>query len=728
MNEDESGMANSGIYDSDLEEINSIYNDADSDEESLNDTDSPADGYFEPRDRPQEQHVENPALRTSPAEDKTREAEEDRATDSASRALARPPSQPPALAGAPAPLLDAGPAFQPPPNYEAATAHRREEQLAQRQAAGNSRTISYGNIHPVSTQAQDSSDADDSGWSFGSREESEAFGSDHILVRNGLFGGQGSPGQRREPQSMGDTPPPPAAIRSESARRGSHVHADEETGLVTGQQLDHGKNRRRRRWCFGKRMSCMTWCFVIGLIVLVIVLSDTTMDEHGTHPDDGRSETPLAPLPSHPRSHQCSFDSYSDTVSISFDVSKDFSFLELISSSDYQGLPPNGAKLTGTIQVSPAPEDQEEDVRVRMNVATTKPWLVEKVNYVQHEDSLELVFPSVNWDLGPHDWSTNDFEGFCMDMAVIIEVRKGVVLDKWQISTTNMDVVVEDGLFAFTSSEERRRSSASAWLQIRNETSLWAMHGDIRSHYWSSPQTEVGTLSGDITGLYALHDALSFKTESGSLSVGVDPIETGEKTSLQPELRAMSVSGTIGIEFPDSHGEGDTPARGYITRIQTQSADISGRYLLGSSTSISTVSGDIDVFVLPNAAHLHQPTLRTESVSGRTSLNLLEAVTAELFETGISRHVSRPDMGSLISVHQSNSGNIHLIYPWHWAGMIESTSVSGEIDLNGEEVEVLTDIKVPGHRKLFATNGIGGSKLSTKTNSGDMRADIEDRP
>ncbi|KAK3726033.1 hypothetical protein LTR37_000181 [Vermiconidia calcicola] len=721
-------MANSGTYDSDLGEINSIYNGADSDDESLNDTDSPADGYFEPRDHLQEQYVEHPALRTSSAEDKAREAEEDRATDSASGVLARPPSQSPALARAPAPLLDAGPAFQPPPNYEAATAHRREEQLAQRQAAGHSSVRSHGSIHPASMQAQDSSDADDSGWSFGSRDESEAFGSDHILVRNGLFGGQGPTGQRGEPQSMGDTPPPPPpAINGEGPRRGNHEHADEETGLMTGRQSDHGKNRRRRRWCFG-----LSWCLVIGLVVLVVVLLDTAMDEYdGDHPGTGRSETPLAPLPSHPNSHQCSFDSYSDTVSISFDTSKAFSFLEFISSSDYQGLPPNGAKLTGTIQVSPAPEDQEKDVRIRMNVATTKPWYVEKVNYVQHEDALELVFPSVYWDLGSHNETTNDFEGFCMDMAVIIEVRNGVVLDKWQISTTNMDVVVENGLFAAMPSEEARRSNDSTWLQIRNETSLWAMHGDIRSHYWSSPHTEVETLSGDITGLYALHDALSFETESGSISVGVDPVEAGEKMSLQPELKAMSVSGTIGIEFPDSHGEGDISARGYITRIQTQTADVSGRYLLGSSTSISTVSGDIGVFVLPNAAHLHQSTLHTESASGKTSLNLLEAVTAELFETDMEstfRRSSRPDMGCIRSRHNSNSGNIHLIYPWHWAGMIDSRSVSGNISLRGAEIEVITDIRVPGNRQLFATNGFGDSKLSTRTKSGDMRVDIEDRP
>ena len=154
-------MANTDIYDSDLEDGNaSAYNAGDeSDDESLIGVDSPTDGYFERRALPRETFAANPNVVRSA------EQEEDKAGEAAGeRQRARSRSVERAAGSRahariavgneePTPILDAGPA---PPDYAAATAHRREE------------TVRYGTLA-----------------------SSPEFQSDHPLVRNGLFGEQG---------------------------------------------------------------------------------------------------------------------------------------------------------------------------------------------------------------------------------------------------------------------------------------------------------------------------------------------------------------------------------------------------------------------------------------------------------------------------------------------------------------------------------------------------------
>lgn len=136
-------MANSGIYEEDYaSDHDSLYADAD----------SPADGYFTQRPFPASQFVENSSI-TAEADAKAREAAESRA--SSSEAQPQPSSQrtsPTFATRSPVwaqpdeqtPLLDAGPA---PPDYAAATAHRRGESSSSSPTSTEpSRPQSYGSI------------------------------------------------------------------------------------------------------------------------------------------------------------------------------------------------------------------------------------------------------------------------------------------------------------------------------------------------------------------------------------------------------------------------------------------------------------------------------------------------------------------------------------------------------------------------------------------------------
>lgn len=216
-------MANSGVYDED-------YDFSDHESEFA---DSPADGYFTQREHPEETFVEQSSVQAE-SEAKAREAAESQTNAS----QATPPTQQSPTSPVRSPvwaeestlLLDAGPA---PPDYAAATAHRRDTQLAEHERAGanrasDGRPASYGSMDAYDDQRQDQRQ-----WPVGNRENPFNSSDFPFGPRGSLFSSSsfpfGSTGShftpQRQQQSMQD-----------AAAHGETEGLDEETGLMTGQQ------------------------------------------------------------------------------------------------------------------------------------------------------------------------------------------------------------------------------------------------------------------------------------------------------------------------------------------------------------------------------------------------------------------------------------------------------------------------------------------------------------
>ena len=732
-------MSNTALYESDSEnDIATPYNaggELDSDDESLVDVDSPADGYFEHRGHPQETFVENPALRAS--EDKAREAAEERQSSSVAGGLLpehSTPSRAPVWTDETAPLLDAGP---PPPDYAAAIADRRVPQLqSQGQAQGPIRGGNYGSI---SSALPPQAPGHPSAASEPQREQPgvpASFGNDHPLVRNGLFGEQGVLGSRNEPQSMRDTPAQQqtsvAAVDQRTARD-AEGDTDEESGLISRQPHKQSKKQWRRwRWYCCRPKSWLNWFLVFAVILAVILISRANMNADGSGngkqklPVHSPIKNPKVPIPDHPHSRQCAFDSYSERLSFDFSSPGNFSFMELIDIADYTHLLPNGATLSGTLKISPAPAKQDVDIRVWVSIAATRPWSVTAVRYVKDGDGLELKFPEVE-QRAQH--GLQGYESACLDIAVLVQVREGVTVQNWDISTANMDVVVESSLFASDNDDRMwtppEQQAMEDGLIVRNETSFWAMKGSVSAAYWSSRRIRVSTLSGRITGTYALRDSLELESKSGAIKVGVEPKQEDKDHPAPADFSVKTLSGSVDVDFPSSD-EDVVPEREYRTRVESQSSRISGRYLLGVTGTFTSYSGRLDLCILPYSSSRFNSTLHTSTFSGRTSINLLEAINAVPISKDVNYESPDPhylgewNVGSIHSTHKSLSGAINLVYPSSWVGMIDGRSISGHIKVKGKDVEIIKDVRGPGTRRVVAKKGVGDSKLVFKTTSGSV--------
>lgn len=269
-----------------------------SDHDSLySNEDSPADGYFTQRPFPESEYVENSSV-TAEAEAKAREAAESRASSS----QAQPSSQttsPTSATRSPVwgdadehtPLLDAGPA---PPDYAAATAHRRAGSESSDESVNQAQSPvrSYGSIggsesNEARTQRQD----DDRQWPFGNRgnpfqSPDFPFGpAGNPVNQPGFPFGQNSPfahppnsanhaGNRffstRGMQSMADRPPEYAHDDDES----------EDAGLWR-QYRNRRERRSWRRWSgrFAPK-SVLGWCAALTILGLLIFASQASLKPH----------------------------------------------------------------------------------------------------------------------------------------------------------------------------------------------------------------------------------------------------------------------------------------------------------------------------------------------------------------------------------------------------------------------------------------------------------------
>lgn len=302
-------MANSGIYETDylsdddhnsLFDNSSLYSDADvrAGAEADADAESPADGYFTQRPFPESQFVENSSI-AAEAETKAREAAENRATSSQAQPSSQTISPTSATrssvwenANEHTPLLDAGPA---PPDYAAATAHRRAESSQSEHATlpPTSPTRSYGSMaSPANGDAAPQQHDDERQWPFGSRgnpfqspnfpfgpggnpvnqpgfpfAQTNAFFAQHY----GSAGNAGAPLWRPQPaQSMTDRPP----------QYGQGDEQGEEDGLWR----QYRNRRDRRSWrSWGGRFtpkSVLSWFGVLCIVGLLIFASQATLKPH----------------------------------------------------------------------------------------------------------------------------------------------------------------------------------------------------------------------------------------------------------------------------------------------------------------------------------------------------------------------------------------------------------------------------------------------------------------
>lgn len=349
-------------------------------------------------------------------------------------------------------------------------------------------------------------------------------------------------------------------------------------------------------------------------------------------------------------------------------------------------------------------EDQKDPILMEMRVAKSSDAQRSHFSVDYTAESLRLNTPT----------SSSSHQKACMEIDISIWFRPGAQLEHLEIATEHLDIKIEPGLFP--PSHDTLPPGQDQAYYISNMTDFIAVSGGLSAAYWESGrETRIDLMSGSVSGRFALRDLLSIKTRSGGININVEPKEESPTDPRPASFVAETISGSIKAIFPLSAAIAEIPARLYHTKIETKSGSVKGNYIHGLNTDILTVSGSIDVNVLPYTAHSTGSWLRTESTGGRIGVNLLPP-----YEN------SQSVMGHLRSVHKTKSGSVHIKYPQQWEGKIEAVTMTGSVNLHGKDVEILKRWSGPVGAHVVAQKGKASSAMDLGTTSGSVDATIGD--
>lgn len=403
--------------------------------------------------------------------------------------------------------------------------------------------------------------------------------------------------------------------------------------------------------------------------------------------------------PNDHRAAICAFEHFSDAHYYAFQSPDSFALYEFIES--YQTSP----DIQGRVRVLPARSDQEPNILVVMSYATSAQYIINGIHAEEESDSLYLRKLVDSAQAGTTSRRS------CLDIYIDIYVKQDIELATFEIATDHLDLTIQSELFDGKDQDSVIKAPrGSQGLFISNTTELNAVRGNVDIAYWSSRETRVETISGSITGHFALRDLLSIKTQSGSVTVSVDPKPSDKAAPAPAEFIAASTSGSLNVHFPlDS----DIPEREYRSRVESQSGSVRGSYLLGLLASFKTTAGSITATILPYAADMFASTLRTDTSVGRTEIEVLSPY------KNPGRIIDR-----LHSMHTSISASLELKYPDEWEGVVEAATVSSSINLKGKDLHKLEQQEAPWAKHQVAKKGHGSSKMDLKSTSGSIDAMI----
>jgi hypothetical protein len=346
-------------------------------------------------------------------------------------------------------------------------------------------------------------------------------------------------------------------------------------------------------------------------------------------------------------------------------------------------------RVAGWIHVAQAPPEQAAGtVQVKMSYAVSSSVDVNSIAYSSTETGITIGDPSF----------PDGFDGVrpgnaCLGMSVVIYMAQGTTLSNFKVSTTHMGMQVHAG----------------ANFTVRDTTSISTTTGTLDATAFSSRRTYLQTISGSISGKYALSDLLSVKTKSGSVNIDIEPQSAVEGSTNPAVFMVDSLSGSIRTDFKRKH----IPNREYQTYINTTVGSVDGTFIHGSRTEFNSVAGLVAADILPFNSGDYQSEIYTSTHSGQTSLILRSPYRA--------KNVA---MSGLVSTHKSTSGGLDVTYPPEWSGVVDGTSLSGALHLQGKDLELLRENDEPGKNHVEAKKGQGESTLSFDTVSGGCEIKI----
>jgi len=417
------------------------------------------------------------------------------------------------------------------------------------------------------------------------------------------------------------------------------------------------------------------WLLALGFLAILFLIQCLIQDVMHTEPSTHHWDPFDRSLPY-----------WSRTFTRSFHMLESFSVLDEIRAP---------FPVNGIVKIEPAQPSQEADIVATIAFGSSKEFQVSLPNWEFEDSALHLQLPT--FSKAP-DFTSSSY-GSYLSVAVTLYLKPDVAWTSFNIDTTHLAIESSSQLF----------SSEDSTLEPTINTTSFTTHSTpIHLSHWTARRTILKTSSSPITGAFTLLDLLDLTSSSGSIKAS---IASGEADSSNPQPAQLSISTSSGSVHVDSDLT-TVYDREYKTDVSTQSASISGTYLLGASARFTTSSGRIDPEITPYDSQAASA-LHTRSSSGATRVQVRSAYKngGKAFKELRGEHVS------------AGSGGIEVRYPREWEGVIDAVTGSGSIRLEGEGV-VVDEKGQFGGGHVRAHKGEGESRIEARAGSGSVRIGV----
>jgi hypothetical protein len=355
----------------------------------------------------------------------------------------------------------------------------------------------------------------------------------------------------------------------------------------------------------------------------------------------------------------------------------------LFEESDNSRRRSSNGKFFVTFELLPALQNQASDIKVEVAISASDSILSESVQTEITKSSLKINLPRP-WDRDPMSES-------CMRVNVSMFVRPKLVMENLLL---DLD-------------ESRMHIPSPVDLIITNATRILLSKGGLdATPFFTSRETRIEVGAGSVTGEYPLFDLLQIQTHAGSVTINIIPQEVDKTNPLPAVLSIKSSLGSIHTAFPPP-GTSIIPTRDYHTTVHSHRGSITGTYIHGSQTLLSSTAGSITTDILPYTASAYNSTLHTFTTAGSQNINLL------------SPYISPGRvLSSLTSKHITHAASLDIAYPSEWEGHIEGSTAVGALTLRGEVRIIKEGGLGPVGRYVVAEKGDGRSEMEFRTGAG----------
>ena len=347
---------------------------------------------------------------------------------------------------------------------------------------------------------------------------------------------------------------------------------------------------------------------------------------------------------------------------------------------------------TGTIKLVPGDPDQHYNFMVLMDVSASSQMAVDSVVWPIDSDSHGMYIRCVEF---PKEASTDWDATIRVDVTVFVKPNS-LHFGEFRVGAGIFDVEIAEGL-AF---ETYHMSLSSAGGSIRG----------VETEKFTAHEISAVSINGSITGNWSLPGRIHLQTGGWNsldkpIDIDIIPKMGSSGPATQGILSATTQGGDIDIRMPLKE---NLSMRNMSIDIQSQLGSISGTFVTGYITSLSTRSGSIDATLLPYFALPDTSTLITRTSAEDTNIRVLPPIIDNYYQVNPLKNTK--------SDHSTTSGTLTLRYPKQWVGAALGLSETGSVTIQGDRFNTILQ---EDHLVVARTEDEIASRLDFSTTTGD---------